>query len=420
MLIPSLSTVFTFQQLSLLVNGKESISFHHQNKNLETLLCTKPKFSRQLSIAFAGGFGSSKTVSSSRGTKNSNKKKKRASLLSEELIIKPSPTSSTTTNTVEEPKLDRFGLPILTADNIFAPLPSDTELIGVSNDEKSTNMETIRRCMEKYVSFDFNLFDDDGVEILQDKHGDLLGKNDALPWTLKLLHQSPPVLSIENFFSSAECEEYMKLTQEPKDMHSDSEKSSTGAGPLRINSATFSTFAQSRRTSTTWYCHYRQVPTLLAKAKRLLNNLPLAQMEEAQIVRYRTGEEFSWHYDEIPKEQLSNGGQRIATLLVYLNTLSNEGGGGTIFRDLKGVDGVEQLTMRPKIGSALLFFPSLADGTPDDRTLHKGEVAVEEKMIAQMWIHERPYRPVVPEGNNHEDAVELIKSKENELGYTTL
>ena len=69
-----------------------------------------------------------------------------------------------------------------------------------------------------------------------------------------------------------------------------------------------------------------------------------------------------------------NGEQRVDTLLVYLNDVEN--GGGTMFRDL--VDSKHsQLTMKPKVGSALLFFPTFEDGRPDDRTLHKGEVAID-------------------------------------------
>ena len=139
-------------------------------------------------------------------------------------------------------------------------------------------------------------------------------------------------------------------------------------------------------------------------------------MEETQVVRYRTGEEFSWHYDEVPGSQLINGGQRVGTFLVYLNTIAKGRGGGTIFRDLKDSSGGE-LTMRPKLGSALLFFPAFADGTPDDRTLHKGEIAVDEKMITQMWLHERKYDPVIPEGNTHDGLEDLIGAKETELGF---
>ena len=63
------------------------------------------------------------------------------------------------------------------------------------------------------------------------------------------------------------------------------------------------------------------------------------------------------------------------------------------------------------------------------RTLHKGEILREakttkkrdgvgdEKMIAQIWIHEREYSPKVPPGNSHDDAYELIKKKEKELGF---
>ena len=137
-------------------------------------------------------------------------------------------------------------------------------------------------------------------------------------------------------------------------------------------------------------------------------------MEEPQIVRYKTGQEFSFHYDEVPPPQLDNGGQRLATLLVYLNSVSV--GGGTIFRDLKGMDG-NPLCMQPRQGSALLFFPAFADGRPDDRTLHKGEVAQDEKRIIQMWIHESAYQPVVPVGNSQEAAASVVEQVSRDLGY---
>lgn len=351
-----------------------------------------------IEVSGFAGFGKSTA-------KPKKRKKRKGGLIAEELIQTEKQVGDT--KKADEPNLDRFGLPILTAENFFPPLAPGTDLEHVSEKEQS-NMAIIRQAMINHLSLNLDLFDEkSGVEKMSSSNN-----GDGKPWKLKLLHKSPPVISIENFFTDAECEEYIALTKEPEETSSTDDNS-----PLKINSATFSTLAYSKRTSTTWYCHYSQVPSLLAKAKHLMNDLPLEQMEEAQIVRYRTGEEFSWHYDEIPSEQLDNGGQRIATLLVYLNTLSEKGGGGTIFRDLKGVDGIGELTMRPKKGSALLFFPALADGTPDDRTLHKGEVAVEEKMIAQMWIHERSYNPVVPDGNSHDAAIDLIKQKETELGY---
>jgi prolyl 4-hydroxylase len=100
---------------------------------------------------------------------------------------------------------------------------------------------------------------------------------------------------------------------------------------------------------------------------------------------------------------------------VYLNTV--ESSGGTQFRDLTGPDGAH-LTVRPRQGSALLFFPADASGAPDDRTLHRGEPLAEreEKWIVQMWIHQHPYRASVPPNNKQEDAMGSIEATARQLG----
>jgi hypothetical protein len=61
---------------------------------------------------------------------------------------------------------------------------------------------------------------------------------------------------------------------------------------------------------------------------------------------------------------------------VYLNDVKS--GGSTCFKDLN-------LQIKPVKGKALLFFPSFADGSPDDRTMHAGQVAMDTKWIAQMY-----------------------------------
>lgn len=203
---------------------------------------------------------------------------------------------------------------------------------------------------------------------------------------------------IENFFTVQECEETQAVTN---------------ANAYQVSSATFSPLATSKRTSTSWFCHYKDMATLVAKAHARLG-IPIQQMEEPQIVRYKTGEEFSWHEDQVPPAQLENGGQRIATLLVYLNTVQR--GGGTVFKYLKDAHG-EELAVKPVQGSALLFFPAFANGRPDERTLHKGQVAEDVKWITQMWIHERAYQPVVPVGNTHEAAQEALEQVNKKLGY---
>lgn len=55
------------------------------------------------------------------------------------------------------------------------------------------------------------------------------------------------------------------------------------------------------------------------------------------VHRYRRNEKFTWHLDALSpgaESSPSLGGQRTATLLVYLSDLAVSDGGATIFRDL--------------------------------------------------------------------------------------
>ena len=344
--------------------------------------------------AFAGGgFGSSST---SKGrSKKKNKKRSR-------LRVDDTETTKTAPPTQQQ-ALDKWGLPPPTVDDIFPAMPSGTELLPVDKDNYS--LTEIQQLLKHHIPLQLkDSFDENGVE-----KNVLDGRE---PMKLRLLHRSPPVLAIDNFFTPDECLETVHVAMPPE------EDVESALRPVMIESKTFSPLAQSKRTSTSWFCHYRQVPTLLAKARYRLG-IPLEQMEEPQIVRYQTGQEFSWHYDQVPPPQLDNGGQRLATLLVYLNTVPS--GGGTMFRDLRhrnDNDNDHPLCVQPTQGAALLFFPALANGQPDDRTLHKGQkIARDEKHIIQMWIHQHSYRAAVPPGNSQQDAVEVVQETSRRLGY---
>jgi len=197
---------------------------------------------------------------------------------------------------------------------------------------------------------------------------------------IRQLYADPCVFEIPNFLSDAECDAYQKMTE------------STTA--LKMNSQAYSSL--SKRTSTTWYLPYECVPELLERAERL-TGIPVEFYEEPQVVRYETGQQFSWHLDALPPPVVkaqAPAGNRLATLIVYLNTLSSSAGGATSFQDLK-------LAVTPVKGKALLFFPCFSDGRSDDRTMHCGQIATETKWIAQIWLRQGNYAPGLPPGTTH-------------------
>lgn len=236
-----------------------------------------------------------------------------------------------------------------------------------------------------------------------------------LDWPgLRVHHLDPPVLTVDNFFTPEECDTYQAWA----------ESQDAAAVHALEQSATFSAATAQARTSRTWFLAYEHggVP-LLARARALLGVEDLGRFEEPQLVRYAPGQYFSWHYDAVPPTMLVNGGQRVCTLLVYLNDVPE--GGRTAFRDLRaggtGDDGKpRRLAVAPKRGTALLFCPADAEGTADDRTLHAGEPteATEDKWIAQLWLHESAYRASAPPGNSQEKAAAAVEAFAKEHGLT--
>jgi len=104
------------------------------------------------------------------------------------------------------------------------------------------------------------------------------------------------------------------------------------------------------------------------------------KFEAPVVTRYRTGARFASHNDASPNkgvEWSDLGGQRVITVITYLNTCLH--GGGTKFDRLG-------FTVQPVKGSALVFYPADSQTlVADERTVHQSLPAVEEKWIVQMF-----------------------------------
>lgn len=116
-----------------------------------------------------------------------------------------------------------------------------------------------------------------------------------------------------------------------------------------------------------------------------LLNWPLENGEGLQVLRYGPGAQYKPHYDYFDPARpgaevaLRRGGQRVASLVIYLNTPAQ--GGATTFPDA-------HLEVAPIKGNAVYF--SYDRPHPMTGTLHGGAPVVEgEKWVATKWLRER-------------------------------
>jgi prolyl 4-hydroxylase len=121
--------------------------------------------------------------------------------------------------------------------------------------------------------------------------------------------------------------------------------------------------------------------------------LPPENAEGLGVLHYLPGESYAPHADYISDTpanaaQLASRGQRVRTLLVYLN--SDFTGGETSFPKLN-------LQLKPPAGSALVFQNVDDRGQGDLRTLHAGTPpASGEKWLISKWFRSKALRPGPP------------------------
>jgi prolyl 4-hydroxylase len=185
---------------------------------------------------------------------------------------------------------------------------------------------------------------------------------------------SPRVVVFGNLLSDQECDELIALAR-PRLARSLTVATKTGGEEVNDDRTSSGMFFQRGE--------HEVVRKLEARIARLVN-WPEENGEGLQILHYRPGAEYKPHYDYFdPKEPgtptiLKRGGQRVATLVIYLG--EPEKGGGTTFPDI-------HLEVFPKRGHAVFF--SYDRPHPSTKTLHGGApVLAGEKWIATKWLRE--------------------------------
>lgn len=127
----------------------------------------------------------------------------------------------------------------------------------------------------------------------------------------------------------------------------------------------------SQRTSRTAMLEYEKnldVIDLIKKRAAKIVNIPIENIEPLQLVHYGVGEQYKPHYDFFSEDILNASekgkGQRQVTFFVYLNSLDEGSGGGTVFPKVN-------VKVPPKKNTAVLFFDT-KNNQVDYNTLHGG------------------------------------------------
>lgn len=223
----------------------------------------------------------------------------------------------------------------------------------------------------------------------------------------------PRIMALPNFLSAEECEHLIALASDnlmPSKVVTKKEDGTTTSTPSksRTSSGFFLTDA------------FSQDPVVRAIDARMetVIHVPHGHAEALHILRYQIGEKYLAHNDYFQEDAIKADprGQRMATLLMYLSDV--EEGGETNFphavpvQDLPmailektgvldwpacGESTSTGISVRPKKGSAVLFWDLKPDGTRDPASLHAScPVAKGEKWSGTHWIRTNSGRSSLP------------------------
>jgi len=189
--------------------------------------------------------------------------------------------------------------------------------------------------------------------------------------------RNPRVLLFGNLLSDEECDALMAQAR-PRLARSQTVDNRSGGS--EVNAA---------RTSDGMFFERGESELIRRIEQRIAQLLrwPADHGEGLQVLRYRQGAQYRPHYDYFDPAQpgtaavLQRGGQRLATLIMYLCTPRR--GGATIFPDAG-------LEVAPVKGHAVFF--SYDRPSESTRTLHGGAPVEDgEKWVATKWLRERVF-----------------------------
>ncbi|KAG8660048.1 hypothetical protein MANES_02G110601v8 [Manihot esculenta] len=187
----------------------------------------------------------------------------------------------------------------------------------------------------------------------------------------EVISWEPRSFIYHNFLSKEECDYLINLAKPhmQKSVVVDSKTGKSKDSKVRTSSGTFLPRGRDEK--------IREIEKRISD----FTFIPVEHGEGLQVLHYEVGQKYEPHFDYFKDEfNTMNGGQRIATLLMYLSDV--EEGGETVFPSAKGnysavpwwnelsECGKGGLSVKPKMGDALLFWSMNPDASLDPSSLH--------------------------------------------------
>jgi prolyl 4-hydroxylase len=201
------------------------------------------------------------------------------------------------------------------------------------------------------------------------------------------------ITKFHSFLSNVECDAIINFSNK-KGMKKSKVYSQTNNGTSLIN-------LDSRISEQLWLSdndtnedyEIQKIVNKIHTLNESITKIPKINQENIQVVKYNKGGFYKEHYDacsydaEKCKNMNNNSGQRITTLLIYLN--DNFEGGETKFTHEK-----VKLNVKPEKGMAILFYnvSSKDNDIVHPLSLHTGsELLSGEKWICNVWSHKNKF-----------------------------
>jgi prolyl 4-hydroxylase len=206
----------------------------------------------------------------------------------------------------------------------------------------------------------------------------------------QIISNDPKIIYISNFLSQKEIDHLIDLCEKNKqESKVEIESKNNTAIEIKEEQRTSSTaFLSKGMTLEVINIEKRAAEFAIKNSTNKINeSYSYNYIEPMQIVVYKNQEYYKPHMDTFSNnsKDLLYGGNRFATILVYLNTLDDSEKGKTIFPKLN-------IAVQPRRGDAI-YFENMKDGQIDYRLLHEGEPTNSEKKkyIMNIWIREKDY-----------------------------